>query len=296
MDLREKITQSIIDLIERGVAKGLDPLGGLPKLGMPINASTGKEYNGVNIVALWTAASERNYLHNDWLTYRQAEAMGAQVRKGASGVCGAYYKSVKRKDGATVSTDDERDCKAQTRLIMLPFFVFNRAEIDNLPSRADAQREVTPTAQAEELIKASGAVFKFTDTRGLYRDETDEIFIAPAHEYKNDASFYRTALHELIHWTGHASRLGRDSLRDYHTDTKIRAFEELTAELGAAFLMARFGLVDATLEKHASYIESWLQLLKEDKTAIFRASKQASEAYQFLVSKLPVVEPEEMAA
>ncbi|MES9148557.1 zincin-like metallopeptidase domain-containing protein, partial [Cutibacterium acnes] len=101
--------------------------------------------------------------------------------------------------------------------------------------------------------------------------------------FKAPANYYATALHELTHWTGHESRLARTFGKRFGDDAY--AFEELVAELGSAFVMSHLGLHDATLELHASYVDSWLSVLRRDKNAILTASRHANAAYQFILER-----------
>ena len=135
---------------------------------------------------------------------------------------------------------------------------------------------------AETLLQASGAVILEQGGKAFYRPSTDEIYMPERCRFINDESFYAVALHELTHWTGHPSRLDRDFSGRFGTEAY--AFEELVAELGAAFSCADLGLIPATMDDHARYIDSWLKVLKNDKKAIFTAASQASKAHSWLMA------------
>lgn len=92
--------------------------------------------------------------------------------------------------------------------------------------------------------------------------------------------YYRTALHELTHWTGHRSRLARDLTNSFGTHGYAR--EELVAEMGSAFLCASLGIVPTV--RHADYLGNWLAVLREDSRAIFRAASAASRAAEYLLA------------
>jgi len=106
--------------------------------------------------------------------------------------------------------------------------------------------------------------------------------------FRKPVNVYAVALHELTHWTGHESRLAREFSGRFGDEAY--AFEELVAELGSAFLVARLGLKGTRLENHANYVQSWLKVLRNDKSAIFTVSRSASAAYQFILQKVGVAE------
>ena len=87
--------------------------------------------------------------------------------------------------------------------------------------------------------------------------------------------------HELSHWTGHSSRLDRDLKNRFGSDAY--AAEELIAELSSAILGAELGLPVTHLDHHASYIASWLKILKSDERAILTAAAKAEEAASLLL-------------
>jgi antirestriction protein ArdC len=165
--------------------------------------------------------------------------------------------------------------------MMTPFWVFNVADIDGLPTAEAAvdRAQFDPVLEAERMLDASGAKITWQGARAFFRPSTDEIYMPDRDRFTSSANAYAVALHELVHWTGHASRLNRDfSRRD-----EAYAFEELVAELGAAYLVAHLGLGGAKLENHASYLQGYLRILKDDKAAIFTAARLASQAFDHII-------------
>lgn len=133
------------------------------------------------------------------------------------------------------------------------------------------------------MLAASGATINHGFDGAFYAPSKDQICLPARERFTSPENYYATALHELTHWTGHESRLNRQFGKRFGDDAY--AFEELVAELGAVFVVGHVGFVDATIENHAAYVENWLTVLKNDKTAIFTASKQASLAYDFILEK-----------
>ena len=135
-------------------------------------------------------------------------------------------------------------------------------------------------ADAEQLLQHSPAPIIEGGDRAFYQPATDMIRLPARADFINPEAFYSTALHEMTHSTGHASRLDRDFSGRFGTEAY--AFEELIAELGSAFLNAELGILGATLPDHAHYLASWIRILKGDKRAIFTAAAAASKAAAFI--------------
>jgi antirestriction protein ArdC len=273
MDIRQAVTDQIIQIIEQGLAKGETMWDTTVKFGLPTNYQTKRPYSGINILTLTGEAVERGFSRNEWLTFKQAQALGAKVNKGAKGVLGVFFKMADRKE-----PKNEEDKIP----ILSPFWVFNVDEITGLPEVSEVERfDFDPIDEAERILTASGASITWQGARAFYRPATDEIYMPDRDRFSSSANAYAVALHELTHWTGHASRMNRD----YGKMTKVDryAFEELVAELGAAYLVAHLGIKGSKLENHADYLQHYLTILKEDKSAIFTAARMASQAFDFIL-------------
>lgn len=289
MDIRTEITNAIIRMIKAGSVAGEKTLWDhASAFGMPINYKTKRPYSGVNVPLLWCAAADRGLDRNEWLTYKQAQELGANVKKGAKGVMGVFFTMLPRKDAG--ANGAEGDGESAFVPLMKPFWVFNVADIENLPAadEIDAQRpEFEPMEQAENVLAASGAKITWEGAKAAYRPLIDDIIMPTRERFEKPVNAYAVALHELTHWTGHKSRLARDFSGRFGTEAY--AFEELVAELGSAFVVAHLGLEGARLENHASYVQSWLKVLKNDKNAVFTASRHANAAYQLIMQKAGMV-------
>lgn len=279
MDIRATITDAIIDMIESGAAKNEPPFQAFTRLGMPRNHATRAPYSGSNILCLWRAAAKSGFLVNEWLTFKQADDLGAKVKKGAKGVLCSFYKPLAVKEGEGAGEEQGESVK---HIPMLkPFWLFNVADIEGLPTPSEAAAAFHPIEQAERILQASGANIQHADMSPRYRHAEDAIVMPHKHQYSRSESYYVDALHELTHWTGHPERLNR--IKGKRFGDLAYAFEELVAELGSAFLMAHLGFSDMTLSNHASYIDNWLEVLKGDKAAVFRASHLAYAAFEYVI-------------
>lgn len=286
MDIRQAITDKIITMLEKGGNEVRTRWTKAAKSGFPSNAKSGDYYHGVNVLILWDAAINAGYSSNVWMTYKQAEAMGAQVRKGEKAEMCCYFDMIEKKDEKN-EVNLNADGKASHFPMCKPFWLFNIDQIDGLPEKITqtdkTEIEFSPIEEAEKILAASGAEILHGFDRAFYSPSKDHIALPKREQFTGPENYYATALHELTHWTGHPSRLNREYGNRFGDDAY--AFEELIAELGAAFVVGHVGFVDVTIENHAAYVESWLTVLKNDKTAIFTAAKQASLAYDFILEK-----------
>lgn len=281
--LYDEVTRRIIDQLAAGRLPWVQPWGtaGRAALSLPRNGITGRRYSGVNILLLWGAVIEHGYPSQGWLTFRQALAAGGCVRRGERGT------SVVFADRFTPKAEQERaarDGDEPGKVAFLKrFTVFNLAQCEGL-SGVDPRPAPLPERQAvphaEALIAATGADFRVGGPRAFYDPLFDYVQVPPQPAFTDQINYYRTAFHELSHWTGHGARLDRD--QSGHRGGKAYAREELVAEMGAAFVCATLGIVPTV--RHADYIGSWLEVLREDNRAIFRAASQASKAADFLLA------------
>jgi antirestriction protein ArdC len=279
-----EVTDRIIAELEAGRLPWVQPWdAGKCGLGLPRNAGTGRRYSGINILVLWSALFRQGYGSQGWLTYRQALALGGHVRKGEVGTTVCYADRFIPKDGNETAPGEDVDRREIA--FLKRFTVFNVDQCDELPDDVTAapfalagEREGIPHADA--LIAATGATIDIGGDRAFYMPSADRIRVPPQQAYRDQVNWYRTMLHELGHWTGHSSRLAR--LQPREADGPDYAREELVAELSAAFTCAELGIIPTV--RHADYIGAWLDVLREDSRAIFRAASLASKAADYLLA------------
>ena len=289
-DLYQEITDRVIEMLERGVTpwqKDWKTEGRVIGGDLPRNFSTGRAYNGMNVMLLWGTQLDRGYKSPLWGTYKQISEAGGQVRKGERSTVVVFWKQLEVED----RDSDDGDTK---RIPLLRAFnVFNVEQCDGL-NIAQAPEDVKPVQSwerdvlADEFVKNCGAVVKYNAGSAYYSPLMDYIGMPEPRLFKSSGGFYATMIHELAHWTGHKSRLNRTDFQN-RFGSDAYAFEELVAELGAAFTCAELGLT-APIENHVSYLDHWLKVLKNDKRAIFTAASKAAKAAEYLKALQPKVD------
>lgn len=300
--LYEEITARIVADLERGTVPWVQPwaraqTGGdserqIP-LSLPRNAATGKTYSGINILILWDRLFEKGFASQNWLTFGQAKALGGAVRKGEQGVSVCYADKFIPKNSRTAGRNPVTHATgapqpADTAPDAIPFLrrytVFNVDQCDGLPEHCTAQpaarteREIVPAAEA--LAVATLADIRHGGDHAFYRPSQDAIQVPPQQAFHDQINYYRTLFHELGHWTGHPNRLARDLSGAF--GSKPYACEELVAEITAAFVCASLSIWPTV--RHPDYIGHWLDVLREDNRAIFRAASRASKASDFILA------------
>lgn len=287
-DLYEEVTRRIISELEAGRFPWVQPWGrgegeGAVAPGLPRNALTGRPYSGVNILILWGAVIDNGWPSQGWLTFRQALAAGGSVRKGERGTSVVYadrFTPVAEKERAREAGEDAKAIPFLKR-----FTLFNVAQCEGLREGLAAdpaplpEREIVPLAEA--VIAASGVDFRIGGDKAFYVPAQDFVAVPPQPAFFEQVNYYRTVLHELTHATGHVSRLDRKLMNGL--GGKHYAREELVAEMGSAFLCAALGIVPTV--RHADYLAHWLEVLREDHRAIFRAASHASKAAEWILAR-----------
>ncbi len=274
----QRITQTILDKLSSGVAPWVRPWRTVADP-IPCNMTTNRPYRGINAFMLHLLAEEVGYSSNRWLTYRQAASLGAHVRRGERGVPVIFYQ--RREPGSEAQDTEYVDGNGARSPIIRVYTVFNVAQIDGLRLDAQDNSHVPDDAneRAESLLRQSGAMIRHGGNRAYYRPATDSIQLPQPKAFEDASAYYATALHELVHWTGHAGRCNREFGKRF--GDRAYAAEELVAELGSAFLCADCR-VDGRLQ-HAEYIGQWMALLKHDSRAIFVAATKAQQAADYVL-------------
>lgn len=276
-DVYQEVTDKIIDAMESGALPWRKTWQGGATSSFP-RRITGEHYKGINVLLLWMTANARGYTADQWMTFQQAKKLGASVRKGERGTGIVFFKQITIEDKQTNEEKKVPVARAYT--------VFNVEQIDGLPEKYyPVQLDMfdsgaRPIEELEAFYHSTGATIikDGSQPRYCYGPGKDQIHMPLVQQFETAHEYYGTLAHELIHWTGHSTRLDRlaSQKREHY------AFEELIAEIGACFITAeRGGIYDET--NSAAYLQSWLKALKNDKRMIFKAAAAAQKASDYLI-------------
>lgn len=288
-DYAERIAQELIRHLEAGTAPFQKPWQ--PAMGddSPYNHTTGSPYRGSNALVLMM----QPYDDPRWMTYKQARDVDAQVRKGEKGTSLlkliTHSERIKRDEqGKPILDQDGQPQKAPVKLeqpFVKPFVVFNAQQIDGLPAWEPKVRPIgwDDHQRAEHILAASGAeIHHKAADNAYYHLGGDYIVLPQKHQFAGQGAYYAVALHELGHWSGHPERLNRDTL-GHRFGTADYAREELRAEIASMMLSRELGLPHEP-ERHAAYVQNWVQLLKDEPKEILYAARDAQKIKEFVTA------------
>jgi len=291
IDIYQQVTDTIIAQLEKGIVPWVRPWSSKTATAgdvtMPMNYTTKRPYSGINVLLLWGKAWNAGYANNQWLTYKQALAVGGNVKKGEKGTQIIFYTMFQSKTEFRPNGDP----------VMIPmikgYTVFNIEQCEGIePDSVVVMPEPERNAACDAIVKATGASIKHEGNRAYYTPMMDAITMPIPQSFKTMGDYYATLFHELGHWTGHKSRLDRKFGVTHGNEDY--AYEELIAELTAAFTCATVQ-VEPT-NRHADYIGSWLAKLQNDKRYVFRAASAASKAANLILGSAEEMDNEKEAA
>jgi antirestriction protein ArdC len=281
-DIYGKVTSAIVNAIESSLGQYRMPWTVRQDKGFsPISVGSAKPYRGINTLVLWAESQSKDYGSALWGTYQQWQAIGGQVRRGERGSPVVYWGTYEKQSG------EDEDERRNRGLFAKGYTVFNREQVDGckLPKRFEpALTHNERIAHAEEFFAATGVQVRDGGNRAFYRPDTPEAVYMPAFgQFPDRVDYYSVLAHETSHWTSHESRCDRQLGKRF--GNSAYAMEELIAELGSAYTMARLELELTPRVDHAQYIQSWLRVLKADRRAIFTAASSAQKAADFIAGQ-----------
>lgn len=298
-DIYTRITERIVADLEKGVRPWVQPWrdgNTTGRVSRPLRHN-GQCYTGLNVVLLWSASMARGFASPYWMTLRQANELGARVRKDETGSTVIYASRFTKTEVDARGGEVERDIP-----FLKTYSVFNADQILGLSEHYYRQVEpiadpVERIAHADRFFDNTGAKVRYGGDKAYYSPVTDHIQLPHPEMFRDMASFVAVRGHETLHWTASPDRLNRDLSR-YHKDKTDRAREEILVEIGSAMLCADLGIVPELEPRpdHASYVADWVRLLDGDRRAIFQAAAHAQRAVAFLHELQPQATAERRAA
>ena len=267
----QDVTNSIIEQLEKGAIPWVKPWKADSSADK--NLVSQKPYQGINRLILGLSGMVNGYGVPVWASYKQWESIGGHVRKGEKGTRIVFFSKVDKENKQTGDKESYSVLKA--------YWVFNASQIDGIdivPAET-VEKPFTSIELAEERIVKTGAALSHGGDAAFYAPSVDRIQLPNKGTFDSEANYYATAFHELVHWTGAKHRLDRN-LEKGRFGNPAYAFEELVAEMGAAFLCQDYGIQGEL--RHAGYIQSWLKALRDDSKAVFKAAALAQKAADYL--------------
>ena len=303
-DLHQMVTDKIIAKLEQGVVPWRKPWQNGQGY-LPFNYVSKQAYSGLNSFLL----SMEGYKSPEWLTFKQLQNAEGSILKGSKSSQVIYWsflyfeklpngdKGRKLTEGKPFTRTELDSMVRRNKAIKIGFEkyynVFN-IEQTTLADKSIIHTEPKPQPSKVERIEACEKVIEAMPNKpklrldidsdsAYYTPSIDQVTMPNIEQFDQKEEYYSTFFHELAHSTGHESRLDR-SLKGTK-GSKEYAEEELIAEMTASFLSAEVGTLEVTLDNSASYLQSWLKVLKGNKKMIFTASSKAKKAFEYIVNK-----------
>ena len=271
-NIQQEVSEKIIAAMEQGELPWIKPWSGIGGDNMPRNATTRRAYSGCNVALLWLSANANGYSSQRWLTYKQAQEAGGNVKKGEKATSIIYTSTFEKKN-------DQGEIDNIPFLKSFAVFALEQCEgLDHLIEKPKIINLNQRDIECDAFMAATLADIRHGEGRAYYSSSNDFIMLPPMESFTSSNGYYATALHELVHWTGAEKRANRQFGKRF--GDKAYAAEELVAELGAAFMCAEFGFDAVT--QHAAYIQNWIKLLQDDPKAFITAASKASAAVEYL--------------
>ena len=288
MDIYAIVTEKIINLLEQGIVPWRRPW---TSTGLPRNLVSKKPYNGINYFLL----SASKYVSPFWLTYRQTTELGGHVRKGEESTIVIFWKVEDLKQSGEGRDTQESNENNRRRFLLRYYRLFNleqcelpQAVLDKLPKIET--HEHNPIEAAGRIIAGmpNPPEIQYAGSKAFYSSVTDRITLPPRELFISAEEQIATTYHEVSHATGHPKRLNRKSITEAAPfGSPTYSFEEMIAEMSAAYLCAEAGISPAVLENQAAYIAGWLKKLRNDRKLLVHAAAQAQRAADYVLGKVP---------
>lgn len=289
-DVYEIVTDQVIELLEKGTVPWQKPWHG-GKMMLPKNLVSKKGYRGINVFLLSVTAASMGYQSPYWLSYKQAQTCGGNVKQGEKSTLVVFWKLL----------DVEKEEVGETKKDMIPLLryyrVFNleqcegidpkKLPADAMPAEDEDLLDFDPIEECEKVVWSfanSPEIIHDNERRAYYRPMADIVHMPNKELFTSVEEYYSTLFHELTHSTGHEKRLGRkDNFAVAAFGSVDYSKEELVAEMGAAFLCGITGIVNRTIDNSAAYVQGWLKQLKNDKKLVVQAAAQAQRAVDHML-------------
>ena len=271
----EIITEQVLEIMSQGVIPWKKPWNAR---GAHRNLITGKQYRGINVFLLSCSSFSSPW----WLSFKQAKEKGGMVRKGEKGRQIVFWKPFLTQDTETGK---------EIKVFMLRYYtVFNLDQIEGVEAPQEPETiELEPIAEAERIVSEMQnrpVIEQAGGNKACYYPGKDSVQMPYFQDFDESEKYYSVLFHELGHSTGHGSRLARKEVQVCSRfGSEDYSKEELVAEMTAAFLCGESGILPATVENSAAYLQSWSARLKEDKKMVINAAAAAQRAADYILNR-----------
>ena len=266
----QEVTDSIIKQLENGAMPWIKPWA--TDSTADKNFLSQAPYKGINRLMLGLSSMVQGFNTPVWASFKQWQTVGATVRKGEKGTKIVFYSPVTKENKATGDSESYN--------LLKTYYVFNASQVDGVTIQAPSvpDKPFNAVAEAEARIRKTGVILTHGGDSAFYAPSVDKINVPHKASFISEANYYATVFHELVHWTGAEHREKRVFGKRFGDNAY--AFEELVAEMGAAFLCQDYRIAGEL--RHAGYLQSWLKVLREDSKAIFKAAALAQKAADYV--------------
>ncbi len=279
-DVYTVINDRIIEQLNKGCVPWQKPWA---EAEMPRNLISGKPYRGLNVLLLGMEGYEQNL----FLTFDQVKKIGGKVKRGSKGHTVVHWHNPEKKEGQQETQENDAEKK---RGVLKYYTVFNIVQCENIPERyLPVVRVAKDIAGGELIVKAMPKCprIQHKEAKAYYDVVEDFVNMPKKKSFKTDEAYYSTLFHELVHSTGHDSRLARQGVVEMSEfGDEMYSKEELVAEIGTCYLLSFAGIA-GEFKNSAAYIQGWLSKLKSDKRIIFIAAKEAQKAVDYILDVQP---------
>ncbi len=286
-DLVEKVTDQVISLLETGTVAWQKPWimqGGV------CNAVSNRSYDGFNAFYLGMVTFVKKYSSGRFLTYKQAAELGGNIKKGEKGYQIVFWSIKNRFTGTKTTEDGEEHQIFKKTFTPILWTVFNVDQTEGIQFAGveTKTKEKSIIAECEQIVAEmpNAPLITFGGSQAFYSPSSDLVKVPSIDTFRTSESFYQVLFHELIHSTGHRSRLDRFNEEEGAAifGNEKYSKEELVAEMGASFLSAQAGILTETIHQSAAYLEGWLSALKNDKKMLYYAASKAGKAAGYILN------------
>jgi len=285
MNVYEIITSQILEKLKQGVIPWSKPWD--PSTEMPRNLNSKKEYRGINVWVLLNKGYESPF----WVSFKQCKAIGGSIKKGEKGTPVVFWKWMKEEKTEDSGTEEKQETDIKKAPILRYYRVFNVEQTtiaeEKIPVIQNPEGNgFSPIQNCERIVREmpNKPEIRKSGIKAYYRPSADLVNMPRPESFISSGKYYSTLFHELVHSTGHPSRLDRKTILDVAPfGSPNYSREELIAEMGAAFLCGTAGIENTTIENSAAYIQSWLEVLKNDSKMVVIAASQAQKAAEYIL-------------